>query len=229
MCHVMENQMESAVAVKSETGIAKFNDNVFESISKGGDYFSRLQLMTSNTAECKAGKFPTNHFALVDGKIFTDVGDSVNVFVLAWRPKAIDMSGENVMCVYDPKVDASGMVTDPTFKNIMERSEDANSQCMYGPEYLVYIPHVKKFATLFLGSKSGRRESPNIKSRMGNTCTLKNAMVSNKRFTWCAIVSSGCSLPLDPPAPELAAINIEKFMNPPDVDIEPAAQNSRER
>lgn len=206
------------------------SDDIFSASTKGGGWLSRLQLMTSASKECKSGDFPINHYALVDGQVCNDLGKEVDCIVLGWRPKALDMSGDQIISLFRPEV-VDGEITNTAFKAIMEKSGEVNSQCMYGPEFLVWIPGVKQFATLFMGSKSARREAPNLKNRIGFGVTLKSVEASNKKFTWYTPAITPCSTPLDPPNPDKMQIQLDKFNNPPESEIEvaDAAQPARAR
>ena len=70
--------------------IAVPDDDVFKAATKSGDYLPRLQLLTSNSEIVKDGKFPMNHFAIVRDQNNQDIGESVDVLVVAWRAKAIE-------------------------------------------------------------------------------------------------------------------------------------------
>jgi len=133
------------------------------------------------------------------------------VLVCAWRPKALS-TNDPVISVYD--------VDDAEFKRIQEQSDVANSGCMFGPEFLVYIPAAGKFATFFMGSKSQRRESPNMKARMHQAATLKSKLIETPKYKWQNPVVVPCSTPFELPDLQAVKEQIEKFTNPPVSEIE---------
>ena len=202
------------------------SDELFAASTKTSSWLSRLQLMTSASKECKSGAFPINHYALVDGPNIIDLGKEVDCVVLSWRPKALDMSGEQIISLFRPDV-VDGEVTNTAFKTIMEKSSEQNSQCMYGPEFLVWVPSVKQFATFFMGSKSARREAANLKNRIGFGATLKSVEASNKKYTWYTPLVTSCSTPLDPPNAEKMQNQLNKFSNPPESEIEVAEESAQ--
>ena len=204
--------MEDTSLVKVE-GLppSKYSDEQFALATKTGDWLPRLQLMTSNSSKVAEGKFPMNHYALINGQNFQDVGDAVDILVLGWRPKAIEM-GDEVITVYAPD--------HPEFKRIQDKSEEANSGCMYGPEYILWVPSVREFATFFMGSKSARREAPGVRARMHQAATLKSHTVKTKKYTWQVSTCIACSTPFDPPDQESIAVEVNKFENPPETDIQ---------
>ena len=203
------NELIPATVVGGD--VAKYDDSIFDSVSKAGDYLPRLQLMTANSDPCKAGEFPVNNYAVVDGNSLIDLGNQVDVLNVAWRPKALEM-GEEVISAFDPK--------DKEFARIQEKSMTPNSGCMFGPEFLVWIPQIKKWATFFMGSKSARRESPNVKSKMRQAVTLKSKKIESPKYTWFAPLATACSTPFDLPAVEEIQEQANKFMNPPATEIE---------
>lgn len=193
------------------------NDELFKDMIKSGDYLSRLQLNTDNSEICKRGDFPRNHFAIVRGQDHEDLGETIDVLIVSWRPKALDMRGENIIAEHDAKSD--------TFKQIQETSFQKDSQCMYGPEYLVYVPSKKEFVTFFLGSKSARREAPKVQDLLGKAATLKPKMCENKKKQiWHIPTASPCSTPFDIPSVEQLKEVVAKFENPPKSDVELAEE-----
>lgn len=197
------------------------NDTLFKEMIKSGDYLSRLQLNTDNSEICKRGEFPRNHFAVVRDQEHTDIGETVDVLVVSWRPKALDMRGENVVAEHDPDCE--------NFKSIMETSFQKDSQCMYGPEYLVYLPNQKEFLTFFLGSKSARREAPKLQSFIGKAATLKPKMCENKKKQiWHIPTAVPCSTPFEIPSIEELKVVVSKFENPHKSDVELAEESDEE-
>ena len=198
---------------------AKYTDEQFALATKTGDWLPRLQLMTANSKNVAEGKFPMNHYALINGQNLQDVGDVVDILVLSWRPKAIEMDDE-VITVFDPE--------HPEFQRIQDKSEGQDSGCMFGPEYLVWIPSVREFATFFMGSKSARREAPGVKSRLLQAATLKSHTVKTKKYTWQVPTCIACSTPFDPPDQDSINEQIEKFNNPPETDIQRVSEEEKE-
>lgn len=216
---VVNDEGENALAILGKAELpAKFDDEDFKSVS-AADYLPRLQLMTANSKKCKKGEFPINHYALVKGQDFIDLGETIDIAILAWRPKAIDM-GEIVITCHDPKNDE--------FIRIQEQSKVKNSGCMFGPEYLVYVPDQNEYATLFLGTKSARRMSPGVKALMHKPATMKSQLIDNKKFEWFAPAVTACSTPFDTPSIEEIREYIEKFENPPESTIERVADENDE-
>lgn len=191
--------------------VEKFSDDDFALATKAGDYLPRLQLMTANSDKCKGGEFPINHYALVSGQNFTDLGEALDIAVVTWRPKALEID-EEIISVYDPE--------DAEFKRIQAKSDEKDSGCMFGPEFLVYIPSKEQFATFFMGSKSSRREAPNLRARVGKAATLKSHFIETKKYSWYAPTIVPCSTPMDIPPVEAIQEQVEKFNNPPASEVE---------
>lgn len=205
--------MTTLISLPTGGALQKYDDKAFDASSSGGKYLPRLQLMTSNSEKCKDGSFPINNYAFFVGDSPIDVGKEVDILVIAWRPKAIEM-GEAVITVYDH--------TNPEFARISAKSGEKDSGCMFGPEFLVYVPSQKKFATFFCGSKSSRKEAPAIKGLMQSAATLKSKKIETPKYTWFAPFAVPCSTPFDIPAMEDILVEVEKFNNPPASEIEKA-------
>lgn len=208
---VAEGEMIPVVA--GENGLVKYDDEAFDIASKAGDYLPRLQLLTSNSEKCKDGSFPVNHYALVNGSNLTDLGDSVDVLVITWRPKAIEM-GDEIITVYDP--------TDAEFERIQVKSDEKDSGCMFGIEFLVWCAGAKQFATFFMGGKSSRREAPNVKALLRKAATLKSHLIEGKKYKWQSPCVTVCSTLFDPPSLEALKKEVDKFNNPPANVVEAA-------
>ena len=208
-----------------DTDIVKHDDSAFDLATKSGAWLPRLQLMTKNSDACDDGTFPVNEYALVDGSNLTNVGKEVDVLVITWRPKAIEM-GDEIITVYDPK--------DPEFERIQIKSDTKDSGCMFGIEFLVYVASQKCFATFFMGSKSSRREAPNVKALLRKAATLKSHRIEGKKFKWQSPCVSPCSTPFATPDVASLKEEIDKFNNPAKSDVEAAdeadtAATSRDR
>lgn len=212
---------ESLVQLTGEAAIEKFTPEDFDAAAKSGSFLSRLQLMTANTDKVKGGEFPANHYALVKNQNFIDLGPEVDCLNLAFRPKAIEMGDEIVITVFDVK--------NPEFIRIQEKAgEPGLTGAMSGPEYLVYIPGQKEFATLFLGSKTARREAPNVQSRIGKAMTLKSKKITTKKYTWFGLIVTSCSTPFDLPEQVEMEENVIKFNNPPVQEIETVEEKAKD-
>lgn len=183
------------------------DDKAFELAAGSGKYLPYLQFMTSNSEDCKEGKFPINHYAFVVNSTKHDIGQEVDVIVCGWRSKAARIKGDDIVSVYDVK--------HPLFAVLQAESEVKDSGAMYGVEFLIWLPSQKKFATLFMGSKSARKEAPNVRGYMHKSCTLKWKMIETAKYKWAAIAAHPCSAQLELPEEEALRTVIDQFNNPP--------------
>ena len=214
-----EKKNENALAKLAEAGLpVKFDDAAFKDVS-AADYLPRVQLMTAMSKKCKNGSFPLNHWAFVKDQEFVDLGETVDLAILAWRPKAID-TGDVVISCYDPAHDE--------FIRIKKSAPTKDSGCMYGPEFLVYIPDHNEYATMFMGTKSSRRVAPGVKALLHKAATMKSHEINGKKHDWFAPSVTACSTPFDtPPIEELKSF-VEKFNNPPEPTIERVSTGDEE-
>ena len=190
---------EALVKVDSKHDLAVFNGLV------EGSSFKRFQLMGSNSDIVKQGKFPMGHFAIVDGQEMDDVGDSVDCVIVDWRPKAMRI-GEEMVVIHDAE--------DEEFKKIIAESDVQDSGCMYGPEFLLWLPE-KGFVPYFLNNKSARYEAKAMFSLLGKAATIKSVLVKGQKYSWHAPKVKPCTVPFDnmPTEDEFNA-ELEIFRNP---------------
>lgn len=208
-----ETQLSIPDDLKSLTTV---DDSVFDSVS-GKGFLPRLQLMTAASDLCKKKKFPSDHFGLFLGQDPTDLGEEVDVLILAWRPKAVDFGGETPLTTFDPK--------DQLFADIQHRADNVqNSGCMYGHEFLVWLIDQQQYATLFLGTKSSRREARAVRSRLFKTATLTSQVIEGKKFTWTSIQCGDCitqhAIPQDESFKTAMVEQVRTFKSPPAQEVE---------
>ena len=218
------------------------DDNAFEEISKGSqEFLPRLQLYTKGSA-IDQGLITPGHWGIPDNDDVTDLGPSVDILPLARRPKAIDLSDtEAIVTNYD--------VGSETFQEIMERSLESNSGCMYGPSFLVWERSSGQFLEFFCGSKSTRSEAKKIYPALPVTeadikarglsdvephgpipITMRSKLVKKKAFSWHVPVIGKCSTPLDGlPSNDVIIREIQRFVNPSEDNIEKVTETVNRR
>jgi hypothetical protein len=193
-----------------------YDEKAFAKIAAAANYLPRLQLFGSNSDAVKEGTFPMGHYGLVKDKDVIDLGAEVDVLVIQWRPKAIDTGSDPVVAYHNPD--------SPAFQKLQERADQPNSGCMYGPEYLVYLPKVQKFATFLMGSKTARREAPNVKALLGKAASLSVKLIKNTSYSWHGPVCKDCSTPFEiPDLGEIADVT-KTFLSPPETVVEQAPE-----
>lgn len=188
--------------------------------TKTGDYLPRLGVTTSTSTLVQKGLLNQGVISLIwDDKKYKDLGKTLDMLVIAWHPKAIDMR-DTVIAVYNRN--------NPMFAEIMERSKGTNSKCAYGPEFLVYIPSENQFATFHMGSISARKESGTLLQMMQQgsefkpvAATLKPHFIEGRTNNWWAPSIQECNTPL-PRMPDAEPLQEEfdKFRNAKDSVIE---------
>lgn len=193
--------------------------------TSGAEFLPRIQLMSSNSEKCKAGEFPVNNFALIDGEEYKDIGKEVDAVLITRRPKAIEF-GEQPLSSYDPRSEL--------FESISARAAEKDSGCMYGTEYLLWLPAQKVFATFFYGSASARRECKTVNQFVGHGVTFKAKKISTAKYTWFIPTCVECTSLTSNDLPEEDKINSEtdRFINPPappKIEMAEEAPTDRER
>lgn len=145
------------------------SDEAFADLAKSANFLGRLQLYTKGTAVNKRLIGPGEYGIPESGEEITVLGDSVDLLLLARRPKAIDLNDtEAIITSYDPN--------DDVFKDIATRSSGQNSKCMYGPSFLVIERTTGRFLEFFCGTKSTRAEA----GKLYPFCPLTQTDIDNK-------------------------------------------------
>lgn len=201
----------AGLAVLDSLPASQFGDDMFSKVASGG-YLPRLMLYGSNSDPVKTETTQIG-YSLVEGKDnFNYLGRDVDVLVIAWRPKAISM-GDQVIANHNPD--------SPEFKRIQDLALNTkDSNCMYGPEYLVWVPALRKFATFLMGSKTARNESSKMQARLRQAATLKTKLYESKDFKWHGPQILACSTPFDFPTSEELTEVVTAFNNPKESEVE---------
>jgi hypothetical protein len=196
--------------------IQKYSDDIFNKLSTSGNFFPRVQLCGGNTEVVKKGKIGMNHYGMVrDAETIDDLGLEFEAVPLAWRPKALDTSTDPPISSYTP--------SDAEFTRIQQTSEVPNSGCMYGPEFLLWVPSIKTFVTFFFSSKTARRVAPNLEViRKGKGVAMfRSKFIETEKYSWQGPVIIKSSAPMtNIPTPEETMEAIERFNNPPKSKVE---------
>jgi len=216
----MPNELEKLAA---SGAIQKHGD--LEAFAGAADFLPRLMLLASGSALAIEGKVPAGEYAAIaDKENYVKLGAEVDILCCVWRPKAMDVSGDEIISVFDKDSEL--------FKQIQEKSGGKDSGCMYGPEFLVWIKQTKKFATFFMASKTMRREAPKMNQYLTKPVTLRSRLIDppKSKYKWFGPVVSACSTPFDIPPVDDLKTEIDKFNTPPEQQLEPAdATDGRER
>lgn len=196
----------------------QMDDKQLAAVSASGDFLPRLQLFGGNSDAVKKQQIPIAHYGLVRGKdTIEDLGAEVDVLVVCGRPKALRIADDGtIVTKFDPN--------DDQFKKIMEDSNIQDSGCMYGPEFMLYVPDAQSFATFFMSSKTARRVAAAVHQRVRKAATLKAELIETKKYSWHGPVCVPCSTPLTPPSAEDIQAAIKKFMAAKESSVEVAPE-----
>lgn len=195
--------MSEELAAPNAWGIEiKKDDSAMLAMQKP-QYQPRLQFISkmSKFVEMENGISP-NTFAIIHSDDeFKEIGKTVDFTILSWRQKALDTNEGKAY--YDNQ--------SKKFIEIQTRAETVqNSGCMFGPEYLVYIPQEGVCATLFMGSKTLRFEVPKLQKfyKEQQPVQMSGKLITPKSGNSKPYMSASaaiCPTPILPPAPEKLA------------------------
>lgn len=211
--------------------------DLFQAIAKNGSFLDRLQLYTKGRA-IDSGMIAPGRYGVPRGDdAIQDLGNEIDILPLCMRMKALDMRDRDAIVTnYDPTSDA--------FKAIKELGDKPNSNCMYGPTFLIFERGSGQFYEFFCGTSSTRMEAPKIgtflpKSKADaealtlkhnrpvstspEVCTLKVKYIQKPTYGWHVPVCVACSNPLtNLPPMETIVEEINRFMALKNTEIEKA-------
>lgn len=194
----------------------------FNQLASSGGFLPRVMLMGANSGLVQEGKINQGHYGLVRAKDqCEDLTKEVPCLPLSWRSKAMEIDGGDILTVYDRK--------NPEFTRIAEKSEIKDSGCMYGPEFLLWIPSAKCFATFYCSSKTARREAQQLLLRIGKPALLKSNLIKGKKYNWFGPVVTNCSVSFAMPSNDAIVEQVTKFNNPAASDKESAPTDVADR
>lgn len=125
-------------------------DDDFDSLSNATNFLQRLELKSKGELVDLQIVKPGSYCVPKGNKEADDLGNKIDLIVLAKKPKAIDMSDRDAIIVSYERASE-------VFADIEERSATQNSHCMYGATFLVFERSTRKFYEFFCGSASLRR------------------------------------------------------------------------
>lgn len=218
-------------SIRLDTNISTQVYDDLQSLTQGAGFLKRIQLYSKGDAVNNKLIGIGEYGSPVNAKKIISFGDSMDVLVLAVRPKAIDMSDkEAIVTSYDP--------TSESFKEIRRIADSGvpNNGCQYGLEFLFIERTTGDFYSYLFGSKSTRPIAAEVytflpcsqerydalKAAGKNVSqltvqdpqpmTMKVEVVSNKKGSWHVPVIHPCSTPFEnlPPAERIKQ-EIEKF------------------
>lgn len=179
-------------------------DSDFDKTVASGGFFPRVQLCSANSKVVQEDKIKGGNFGLILTKdSVEDLTRSFTCIPLAYAMKAMQILDGSVTSVFDH--------TAAAFKEIQAKSEEQDSGCMWGVDFLVYIPENKTFGTYYLSSKTARKEAKPLRGLIGQATTITSTLIKGKKFNWFGPVVSKSSVPVEVPPAEIIRENVEKF------------------
>lgn len=242
-----ENTMSNELATTAFPMSAHTQDDkAWGEVIAGASYLPYISLYGGNSNACKENLIGIGRYGLVRQKDkIEDLTAEFNVLALAWRFKAMQI-GEGIITNYNPKSEL--------FLTIKEKSETPDSGCMYGIEFLFWVPELpaRCFATFYCNSKTSRREAQNIRPFCPEApnpskitpeylngypghgpmpMTLKTQLIKTEKYRWHGPVATQCSTQFTLPSMEDMIEQATKFANPkePEIEVVKPGENKRAR
>ena len=135
--------MSNDIATQDAGSLMNLGNTQVADLSKYGKettFLKRVQLFTKGKLVDK-GKIRGGHYGVLEGDDqVTDLGEAIDILILAARDKALDTTQDPPLAVFDEN--------DDVFADIVERSKGSDSGCMWGPSFLIFE---RNTATLYEG------------------------------------------------------------------------------
>ncbi len=204
------------------------DDSIYDDIATTTTCLPRLMLYTKGKPIDRKLIGP-GHYGIPEcADEITDLGPSIDVLVLARRPKAVDMSdSDEIITSFDPE--------SAKFTRIAAKSLVKESNCMYGPSFLVIERNNwQRPLEFFCGTRSSRAEAKKIYTFLALSAqqiearglkdekphgplamTLTARLVDEGKYSWHVPVANKCTTPFNELlADERIVDEIMKFIAP---------------
>lgn len=217
--------MSTALVIPDVKGSVDQSMEVFNEMAKSSDYLPRLQLVTGNSELSNSGVARPGEYVVVTNKTTNKVlGASVICWPLKFRHKALNTGGDTPIASFD--------VNSKLYATIRAQSAVKDSGCMFGPEFLLYIPD-SGFCTYHMSSKTARNVSPSVQAILlvGKPMVLTSKLIKKPKYSWHGPVAHESSVFPEQPPGDKMLIQITKFLNPEgsQVELADAPASSREQ
>lgn len=214
----MSNQL-----VPKEISGGALSTDFADVIASAKTFLDRLQLFGSKSDACAEGKIAIGRYGIVKDKDIVDLGPEIDVVIIAWRSKALQITPDDILVCFDIK--------DKLYEEIKVKSEVKDSGCMHGPEFLIWIPSESVFVTYHMSSKTARREAKKMEPLLGKAAIFKVQLIDppKSRYKWHGPVIMPCSAALEVPSMEEIQTVVDVFNNPPKSEVELADEDESNR
>lgn len=204
------------------------DDSIYDDIATTTKCLPRLMLYTKGKPIDRKLIGPGRYGIPESADEITDLGPSIDLLVLARRPKAVDMSDSHAIIT---SFDTESV----EFKRIAARSLVKESNCMYGPSFLVIERNnLHRPLEFFCGTKSSRTEAKKIYTFLALSAqqietrglkdeqphgplamTLTARLVEEGKHSWHVPVANDCTAPFTELLADKKVIEeIIKFITP---------------
>lgn len=210
------------IAIPQVEGTIVKNEDKHDEMMASSKFLPRLQLYGGSTKECKQGLIGVGLYGIKQSKeSVLDLGKVLEVLPIDYRMVAVDMSDRDEIIVnYDENSDE--------FKRIQKSMKDKDEGNFWGPQYLLWIPSVKKIVTWHLNNATSHKVSPILKGQRGKATTLKVEYIETKKYQWHGpIVLPSSQIYTDLPDPDDLLAKLTDFMNPKADEKAPSEEQVR--
>jgi hypothetical protein len=183
-----------ALTVLPESFIVKLGgEEDIAELTKASNYLPSLRVFDSGSDAVTKKYVEGGDLAIpLGGEKFINLGKETSVLNFGYRPRASIFQGtQKPIDYFDPETEE--------FLDVQTRALKGAPGYQAGLEYLVWSPEANRFCVFFLGSKSGRRVSDDMKALVGQAATIRSKFVEKGGYSWWCAEILTCSTPFDLP------------------------------
>jgi hypothetical protein len=213
--------MTDSLIPMDDLGVTAQKDDNFDSLVESRSYLQRVQLYGSNSKDVKKDLIQQGRFGIPRSKTqIDDIGKEFHCIPLGYRYKALDTSGDPIIQTYEAESDV--------FKEIKEKSFVQDSGCLFGIEFLIWMPEQKEFMVFYLSSKSARPEAKPLRNLISKAACIKSDLVEGKKYSWHVPVVTASDVAIkDLPNPDEMKAVLDKFNNPTSDEVADEVDDGR--
>ena len=216
------NAEEGKLINLENIGVPARTDKSIMALTKTTDFLPQIRVYGSESTIVKEAKFPMGHIGMYFAQDnIVDLNDAFDCLVIDWRPRVSIVMGDQPISYYGKfNEELKDWEFSKEFTMVQEKAMNKEQGYLAGLEYLLWVPSAEKFGLFLMGNPTLRRESSNLKALTGRAATIKVKLIKTTKYTWHGVQVFPCSTPFDLPDEESVILEVQKFREPKDSEME---------
>jgi len=222
----MSNDLIKSTLQDAGLMVSEQEEQLLGELSTGKTFLPRIQLMQAMSAQ--VNKEPPeaakgDYLLVINKSEFHNFGREFVCVPVTFRLKATEFSPDGtIRSFFD--------ITTPEFIRVKDKaqSDGFDSGCLAGPEFLLWLPDLKRFATYHLTSQTAQGIAKTLRGLQGSPAVIKASIQTNrKKQTYFMPTCSAFNGEISAyPEPAILKDEANSFRNPKSSEIEDAEESS---